>query len=107
MEQRGHTDARLTLRVYAGAMCRSPQERDLRKALFDGLIGHQRALEPDSAAQTRLMAPRQSPPVAHSDLPTARSRAPTKTPSSRPQDRLARLLRCGNGGLERRQPTRC
>ena len=39
MEQRGHTDARLTLRVYTRAMCQSPQERDLRKALFDGLIG--------------------------------------------------------------------
>jgi hypothetical protein len=76
-------------------MCRSPQERDLRKALFDGLIGHQRALEPDSAAQTRLTAPRQSPPVAHSDLPTARSRAPTKTPSSRPQDRLL-IVQCAS-----------
>ena len=40
LEQLGHTDARVTLRVYARAMRQSPEERDRLKALVDGLIGH-------------------------------------------------------------------
>ncbi len=60
MEQLGHTDARLTLRVYARAMRQSPEERESLKALVDGVIGHQWALGPRSAPQARgLTAPRQ------------------------------------------------
>jgi integrase len=60
MEQLGHTDARLTLRVYARAMRQSPEERDSLKALVEGLIGHQWALEPQSAPRARgLTAPGQ------------------------------------------------
>jgi len=64
MEQLGHTDARLTLRVYTRAMCQSPQERDLRKALFDGLIGAPTGSRAGffSADASHGTAPKEKPP---------------------------------------------
>jgi integrase len=61
MEQLGHTDARLTLRVYARAMRQSALERDRLKALVEGAEWAPMGTSADSAPHA-----------------TARSQSPTK-----------------------------
>jgi hypothetical protein len=59
MEQLGHTDARLTLRVYARAMRQSAVERDRLKALVEGADWAPTGTSADSASHAT--APSQSP----------------------------------------------
>jgi integrase len=59
MEQLGHTDARLTLRVYARAMRQSAVDRDRLKALVEGADWAPMALAP-MLSRTRQLPTDQS-----------------------------------------------
>ena len=64
MSQIGHTDPRLTLRVYAGIMSQDQGERDRLQALVDGKrLGTKRHWRPKSARepQTSDAPPTQEP----------------------------------------------
>jgi hypothetical protein len=51
MEQLGHSDARLTLRIYARAMSSEAEERARLEALVEGdYLGHKKALDAKTAA---------------------------------------------------------
>ena len=57
MAQLGHTDARLTLRVYARAMSQDHGERERLQTLVNGhSFGHQWALEPSGTGKAGLSA---------------------------------------------------
>jgi hypothetical protein len=63
MEQLGHSDARLTLRIYARAMRQDEGERERLQALVDGIslgtIGHQTPSKPARGVRaTRTSAPK-------------------------------------------------